>query len=155
LIVTSHILPELSRICDVIAIITQGRLRAFGSLDHIMRTVSQERTVEVQLAAAEDLERTSAVIRRALGEGAAPQTSPAELVVRFRTARREKELGELLAALVRENLSVTQFRELQTDLEEAFLSVTRSESVLPDEAGAAAVSTRSPAAVPVGAGGSP
>ena len=155
LIVTSHILPELSRICDVIAIITQGRLRAFGSLDHIMRTVSQERTVEVQLAAAEDLERTSAVIGRSLGDGAAPVISPAELVVRFRTARREKDLGELLATLVRENLSVTQFRELQTDLEEAFLSVTRSDAAIPDEAGAAARSARSPAvAVPVGAGGS-
>ena len=30
LIVTSHILPELSRICDQVAIITHGRLRAFG-----------------------------------------------------------------------------------------------------------------------------
>ena len=32
LIVTSHILPELSRICDTVAIITQGKLRAFGTL---------------------------------------------------------------------------------------------------------------------------
>jgi ABC-2 type transport system ATP-binding protein len=157
LIVTSHILPELSRVCDVIAIITQGRLRAFGSLDHIMRTVSQERTVEVQLVSAGDLERTAAVVERVLGDGAAPSVSPAELVVRFRTARREKELGELLATLVREGLSVTQFRELQTDLEEAFLSVTRTDAAAhPAESAAARPSSSrsTAAAVPVGAGGS-
>ena len=41
LIVTSHILPELSRICDRVAIITQGRLRASGTLDEIMKQVRQ------------------------------------------------------------------------------------------------------------------
>ena len=50
LIVTSHILPELSRICDQVAILNRGRLRAFGTLAEIMRSVSQQRTVEVQLA---------------------------------------------------------------------------------------------------------
>ena len=37
LIVTSHILPELARICHRVAIITRGRLRAFGTLDEIAR----------------------------------------------------------------------------------------------------------------------
>src|SRR6478672_6494225 len=39
LIVTSHILPELSRICDSVAIITNGKLRASGTLDEIMRSL--------------------------------------------------------------------------------------------------------------------
>ncbi|HUG92631.1 MAG TPA: ABC transporter ATP-binding protein [Planctomycetaceae bacterium] len=158
LIVTSHILPELARVCDVIAIITQGRLRAFGTLDHIMRTVTQERTIEVQLTSEGDLERAAAVVRRCLGEGADAAVSPAELMVRFRTARREKDLGELLATLVRENLSVTQFRELQSDLEEAFLSVTRTDA---EARPAGPAPPRAPAArkdapaLAVGTGGSP
>ena len=45
LIVSSHILPELSRICDVVAILNRGKLEAYGTLDDIMRNVSQERTV--------------------------------------------------------------------------------------------------------------
>ena len=55
LIVTSHILPELSRICDQVAIITQGKLRASGSLEEIMRNLNQRRTIEVQLASPSDL----------------------------------------------------------------------------------------------------
>ena len=44
LMVTSHILPELSRICDQVAILNRGQLQAFGTLAEIMRNVSQQRT---------------------------------------------------------------------------------------------------------------
>ena len=49
LIVTSHILPELARICHRVAIITRGRLRAYGTLAEIGQQLSQERTMEVLL----------------------------------------------------------------------------------------------------------
>ena len=124
LIVTSHILPELSRICNQVAIITHGKLRAFGSLDQIMKQVKQQRTIEVQLASADQIDRAIGVLRPLLDEGAEITGSPAEAMVRFETVHKEEELGKLLAKLVREDIHVTQFRELQTDLEAAFLSVT-------------------------------
>ncbi|MDP6447695.1 MAG: ABC transporter ATP-binding protein, partial [Pirellulaceae bacterium] len=43
LIVTSHILAELARICNQVAILTNGKLRAAGSLDEIMNQVRQQR----------------------------------------------------------------------------------------------------------------
>jgi len=52
LLVTSHILPELSRICDRIGILTNGKLRAFGTVDQIGRQVTQQRTIEAHLAGA-------------------------------------------------------------------------------------------------------
>ena len=48
-----------------------------------------------------------------------------EMSVRFRTARSETELGDILTRLIREDIRVTQFREVLTDLEEAFMSFTR------------------------------
>jgi ABC-2 type transport system ATP-binding protein len=125
LIVTSHILPELSRICDCVAIVTQGKLRAFGTLDEITRKISQKRTIEVELADASQLLAASEIVRQ-LGEQDAEVTiSETESIVRFRTSKPERELGELLTRLVRANVTVTQFAELQSDLEEAFLAVTR------------------------------
>src|SRR4029079_1010815 len=50
LLVTSHILPELSRICDRVGILTHGKLRAFGTVEQIGRQISQRRTIEVQLS---------------------------------------------------------------------------------------------------------
>src|SRR5688572_10827711 len=53
LIVTSHILPELARICHRVAIVTRGCLRAFGTLDQIARQLNQLRTMEVLLTRAD------------------------------------------------------------------------------------------------------
>ncbi len=127
LIVTSHILPELSRICDQVAIITHGRLRAFGTLEQIMRSVSQRRTIEVELAAAEDIPRASEVVSRFVEPQDSVTGSVSESAVRFESAMHERDLAQVLQALVAAKIPVTQFRELQTDLEDAFLSVTRSD----------------------------
>jgi ABC-2 type transport system ATP-binding protein len=125
LLVTSHILPELARICSRVAILTQGKLRACGTVEEIGRLVSQRRSVEVQLTSPEHT-RTAAEIIKGLIEPEAELTeSVAEAAVRFQTTRSEGELSDILAELVRAGLPVTQFRELHTDLEEAFLSFAR------------------------------
>lgn len=125
LLVTSHILTELSRICDRAAILINGRLRAFGTVEEIGRQVSQRRNVEVQLASAEQTEKAAAVIRE-LGETESDvMESSAEATVRFCTVRPETELAFVLAELIRAKIAVTQFREVQIDLEEAFMSFAR------------------------------
>jgi len=127
LIVTSHILPELSRICDRVAIITQGRLRASGTLDEIMKQVRQKRLIEVQLPSRDQLEPAARALRDALGAGELVVPSEAEAIVRFETNREDDDLGEVLAALVRAGVRVSQFRAVVSDLEDAFLTVTRQE----------------------------
>jgi ABC-2 type transport system ATP-binding protein len=125
LLVTSHILPELTRICHRVAIITRGRLRAFGTLGEITRQLSQRRLMEVLLTRAEQAEAVAEQVRRHVEPGAEVTSSAAEAVVRFSTALSEEELAGLLAALVGAGLGVAQFREVQTDLEEAFMTVAR------------------------------
>src|SRR5438128_10074366 len=56
LLVTSHILPELARICHRIAIITRGRPQAYGTLDEIARQLSPMRTMEILLTRAEQMD---------------------------------------------------------------------------------------------------
>jgi ABC-2 type transport system ATP-binding protein len=128
LIVTSHILPELSRICDRVAILMGGRLRAFGTLDEIMRRVTQQRRIEVQLVTAERIEQAASLVRQLASEATDVTAHPAEAVIRFRSAMPDRRLGEVLGGLVQAGTAVAQFRELQSDLEDAFLSVTREES---------------------------
>jgi len=141
LIVTSHILPELSRICDVVAILTHGKLRAFGSLEEIMRTINQERTIEIQLSGQSQLEQAQQVAGKFVADPAKLTCSETEAVVRFRTDKPESELSEVLAALVHANVVVTQFREVQSDLEDAFLSVTKDDSSTTDSPAEAAVTS--------------
>jgi ABC-2 type transport system ATP-binding protein len=127
LLVTSHILPELARVCHRVAIITRGRLRAYGTLEEIARQLSPLRTLEVQLIQSADIDRAVELIRRHVEEGVEIIPSAAESVVRFRTALADEALAKLLAALVSAGLGVAQFREEQTDLEEAFLTVAKAD----------------------------
>jgi len=123
LIVTSHILPELSRICNVVAIVTAGQLRAFGSVDEVLGKLCPQRNFEVQLASAEHIPQAQKLLSDALLDSEPLTASPAELTLRFPTVRTESELAELLQKLVAAKLPITQFRELTSDLEDAFLSV--------------------------------
>lgn len=142
LLVTSHILPELARICHRVAIITRGRLRAFGTLEEITRQLIQLRPMEVLLTNAAKIDGVAELVRRYIEPGAEVRSSPAEAVVWFRTAKREEELAGLLRALVAADLGVAQFREVQTDLEEAFMTVAlsdREETNYPSESATPAV----------------
>jgi ABC-2 type transport system ATP-binding protein len=129
LIVTSHILPELSRICHVVAILTSGKLRAFGTLDEIMKTINQRRSFEVQLVDASQMATARQVICEALEVKPENGVSESETegLIWFETDRGDKELAALLARIVDRGVLVSQFREMVSDLEEAFLSVTRAE----------------------------
>ncbi len=125
LLVTSHILPDLARICNRAAIMTHGKLRAYGTVEEIGRQVSQQRLIEVQLDNAAQVEATAQAIRKGLEAGAEVTPAPNESMVRFRTGKPESELGQLLASLIVAGLRVTQFREVQTDLEDAFMTFAR------------------------------
>jgi ABC-2 type transport system ATP-binding protein len=127
LLVTSHVLPELARACHRFAIITRGRLRAVGTLEEITRQVHQMRAMEALLLDAGHIGRVVDIVRRHLEPQAEITPAPAEAVVRFRTARSEADLAKLLTALVAADLGVAQFREVQTDLEEAFMTVARAD----------------------------
>ncbi len=129
LIVTSHILPELSRICNMVAIMTGGKLRAFGSLDQIMKQVRARRIIEIQLVRAADVS-TIAERVATMKNVSDVHSAPAEAMVRFSTTTDETGLSLLLQQLMATGVSVAQFREVPQDLEDAFLSVSgQSEEV--------------------------
>jgi ABC-2 type transport system ATP-binding protein len=123
LIVTSHILPELARICNSVAFITGGRLRAFGQLDEVMRQLCPRRSFEVQLTREDQIEPAKNILVSILQRDEEVTVSSAELMLRFPTSRTEEELANILKAIIESGISVAQFREVASDLEDAFLSV--------------------------------
>ena len=81
--------------------------------------------IEIQVPSSEAVNQAVAVLRESLDQGVEVNASLAELTIRFRTALDDQELSQLLAKLVQSSVPITQFRELQTDLEDAFMTVTR------------------------------
>ncbi len=128
LIVTSHILPELARICNTVAIITGGKLRAFGPLDDVMRQLCPRRSFEIQLLKPEQVDQAKGVLSGWVQADETLSVSHAESMLRFPTSRTEGELAGLLKLLVGQQIEVAQFREVASDLEDAFLSVAGSKA---------------------------
>ena len=126
MIVTSHILPELSRICDEVAIISAGKIRALGTLDEITEQLGQMRMVEIELRDASDVSKAVSVLEENV-PGVESTSSESEKLIRFRANLTEEAMQQLLASLVNGSVSVSQFHEVQTDLEDAFLTVTKED----------------------------
>lgn len=127
LIVTSHILPELSRICDLVAIISNGKLRAYGTLPEIAEQIGQSRKIEIQLASPDQLTTASERVMPFLPEGSSVDVSETESLLRFRANLSEDKMNQIIRELVQASIPVSQFRELQTDLEDAFVSVSQED----------------------------
>ncbi len=122
LIVSSHILPELATVCDQIGIIERGRLLVCGSVGDVMRTVHQERFIDIEVlgdpaAAAETL--------RALRPGGVLKVR--EIVgrqIRIGYSAGDAEIARLLADLVRAGVRVVWQSEPAPDLEQIYMTVT-------------------------------
>ncbi len=52
ILVSSHILPELASVCDLVGIIHQGRMQAFGPLDEVLGSIRRGRVMELKVAGA-------------------------------------------------------------------------------------------------------
>lgn len=139
LIVTSHILPELSRICDQVAIVARGQLKASGTLSEVTSQLTQQRTFEIQCLRQEQLSAVAQQVTDQLGQDIKVTRSETEDIVRFRTAASDEQLAELLQQIISSGNAVSQYREVVGDLEEAFISATQEDSENAESAAATEV----------------
>ncbi len=119
IMLSSHILPELSSICDFVGIVQNGRLLACGGVRDIMAELQEKIilsiTVQGDATAAQEICKKHANIESATASGNE---------VRVTYAGTRAELGELNRALVLAGVNVIGFKEVEGDLEEVFLKVT-------------------------------
>ena len=121
IMLSSHILPELAGVCDLIGILEKGRLLAFGTVEEVTRKVQEQ----LKLAVVCENEAAAAAAMKVMGafQGVeAPAQHANEVHCVYGGSR--GALPDLLAQLVGQGIRVVEFREDQADLEQVFLSVT-------------------------------
>ncbi len=120
ILMSSHILTELSEICTGAVIIERGRVLKAGKLDDLLVINDEVRTIIIRpLAGGCD------VLHRTLLE--LPGTREVrvdddELTVRY--AGSDAEASDLLAELVRRGHRIAEFRQQRANLEQLFMNVT-------------------------------
>ncbi|MED1781645.1 ABC transporter ATP-binding protein [Brevibacillus fortis] len=120
IIISSHILPELAEMCDVIGIVEEGNLVAFGRVDEIYSKMQEQRVLRIRLLDRVDEAMTRLrempVITKVTREG--------NWVVAGFTGNDEEQV-ELLRELAVSGYPVAAFNEAVGDLEEIFLEITK------------------------------
>src|SRR5207253_3085266 len=121
IIISSHILPELSDFCNKIGIIEQGEMIVSGDVQEIMRQVTGGQMLDVRVVH-EDQEKAIALLN-SLPTVRAARIVDQDLKVEY-TGEPDRTY-EVLNELVRQSIRVRSFTEEQTDLEDIFMKVTR------------------------------
>ncbi|MCS6862910.1 MAG: ABC transporter ATP-binding protein [Abditibacteriales bacterium] len=122
ILVSSHILRELSDFCNKIGIIERGTLLISGSVQEVLAQVVPHRTLRIRvLDGVEEAER----IVTAHGKVMGLESENGYLRVTFDGT--DEEVAQLLETLVTHRVRVVAFEEESADLEEAFLRLTQGE----------------------------
>lgn len=122
ILVSSHILTELSEMCHGVAVIERGTLRARGPIHEVKQALRTHSVVFVRaLEPVEALER--ALLQAPLVEKV--RRDRGGVALEFTGS--DAQLSELLASLVAAGLRPVEFASPETDLEDVFLSLTQGE----------------------------
>jgi ABC-2 type transport system ATP-binding protein len=121
LIVSSHILPELTDFCNTVGIIEKGNLLAFGGVEEIVKSIRPVRTIEIFVlnGAARAL-----VIAKSL-PGVLDGVAVSDEQIELDFGGDLDAQAELMKALVMDHIKVVEFKERHADLEDVFLKLTK------------------------------
>jgi ABC-2 type transport system ATP-binding protein len=119
ILLSSHILTELSEMCTSVTVIESGRIRGSGSVADVTRSVTPRQRVYLRaLAGPEALERSLLEMPRIA------QTRRENGGVSLEFEGSEPELAVLVEQLVAAKLSLVEIKHEALDLEDVFLSLT-------------------------------
>ena len=123
ILLSSHILTELSDMCTSVAILERGRIVAAGSVDAIGRGLRPDRGVKMRLLAPPD----DAEARLGKGPGVIGVERDPDGSFGVKYAGGDEVLAEIVAFAVKDGLRVVRLEPDQNDLERIFLEVTKGE----------------------------
>jgi ABC-2 type transport system ATP-binding protein len=118
-VLSSHLLDEVERTCDAVAIVDHGRVIRQGPIDELIRGAG---AMVVQLDCAEPARAKQLIDEAGIAAGTA--LAHTGLTVTMRAGSSREAIADLNRRLVRADIDVYGLREVQTSLEDWFLSVT-------------------------------
>lgn len=125
ILISSHILPELAEICDVVGIIEHGKMVALGGIGDIMRRIRGQTVVRIQLLSkieeAVNILKEQPMVVDIIQDGDM-------LEVGF--SGDDADLWPLLKYMVEQQMPIISFTKAENNLEQVFMEVTEDEELV-------------------------
>ncbi len=129
-ILSSHILPEVSAVCDRIIVINKGQLVADGTADELSKTLSADHRLTVRIAGAE---RTIYSVLTSIPEiktvRCLGQKEPDTYDFTVEADEGVDIRYELFKRLSERNMPLLSSRSMEMSLEDIFLKLTKEEGI--------------------------
>jgi ABC-2 type transport system ATP-binding protein len=122
ILISSHILAELTDVCTAVAILERGRVAASGPVAEIRKALQPNLAYRLEVLG--DADAALAAVKEIPGVGSA-KLEGASIVLQF-TGTRE-EVPELVRAIVGRGIALTGLQEVKTDLEDLFMQLTKGD----------------------------
>ncbi len=120
ILLSSHILPELASVCDVVGIIFKGKMLAQGTVEEISRQLQEHMVISITVDS--DMDHAESLLNRINGVGNLRRVDIAEFQVIFNGTR--DQISGLLQVLLENEVQVRWFKEQEADLENVFMDIT-------------------------------
>jgi ABC-2 type transport system ATP-binding protein len=124
IVISSHILPELTELCTMIGIIDQGRMVAVGTVQDVIQQLTSGRRLRIGV-----LGKNTAAVALLSKLAAVRQVEVVNGAIEAAYDGDEVTAADILQALTAARIRVSEFSPLVGGLEDAFLRATSEEAV--------------------------
>ena len=126
ILISSHILPELSEMCDSLTIIDHGRLVFSGPVGDLSKRMQGQSPIVIRLTedTPEDALKAAVGILKEF-PGVTGIVQPEEHLLQVEYEGTQKETAGLLHTLLKNDLPVVDFHRTKVNLEKVFMEVTQ------------------------------
>lgn len=124
-LISSHILPELSEMCDSLTIIDHGKLVFSGSVEALSRRMNGNAPLEIRLLSEGQVEAAVPVLKEFPGVSGIVLTDAQQLNVSFDGD--DEAAALLLKTLLLRGAAVLDFHRAPMNLEKVFMEVTQDD----------------------------
>jgi ABC-2 type transport system ATP-binding protein len=133
IILSTHILPEVSQTCQRVVIINKGKVVAVDTPDNLTARLRGSETMYVQIDAAAGAESAHAALSRVPGVTRVVESDRRDNSIGYEV---DSETGrdvrrDLARAVVGQGLGLLELRPMRMSLEDIFLSLTTDETPAP------------------------
>lgn len=120
ILISSHILTELTEICNGVVIIEKGEVLETGTIEEVIKKSSPTRVMMIKV-----LDRQDELIKELLQSPGVSNAKEHGKEIAVELEGEEQKAVELLAQLVGKGFQIAEFKQSKTNLEDIFMNVTK------------------------------
>ena len=120
ILISSHILTELTEICSGVVIIERGKILETGTIEDVLKKSSPKRTLAIRVLGGSDN-----LMRELLQVPRVENVRQVAGEIHIDVDGTEEDACDVLALLVSKGLKIAEFRQTKSNLEDIFMNVTK------------------------------